>query len=74
MPEVQPLVAPPRILAQSHPVSVLAPRQAATAALTEGRQLNRQIAHAQVRVQHRRTLPVTQLDFYQQRQKPSPKK
>jgi hypothetical protein len=70
--QVNPLVtSPPRILASSH-LTRISPRHAATASLSTDKQLDRQIAHSQMRVQYRRTLPLTQQDFYLQRQKPSP--
>lgn len=68
--ELVPLgVAPPTILAQSRLMSRMHPQHAAMAALTTQKQLDRQIAHAQMRVQYRRPLPITQQDFYRQRGK-----
>lgn len=66
--EVMPLAnPPPTILAQSRLSGRMHPRHAAVAALSHQKQLDRQTAHAQMRVQYRRALPLTMLDFQQQR-------
>lgn len=61
------MAAPPTILASSRlTYTFTRPRQVGVAALSKSKQLDRQTAHAQMRVQYRRSLPVTQVDFYNQ--------
>jgi hypothetical protein len=71
MPDVEQFAgtAPPRILATSSLVLRTKPLHAATAALSPQQKLDRQIAHARVRAQYHKTLPITQEKFMKQRQK-----
>lgn len=64
-PEVTPLATtPPTILASSVLSQVLKPRHASIATQSETKQLAKQTARRQLRQQERRTLPVTEVDFY----------
>jgi hypothetical protein len=56
--------APPTILASSTETSRVKPRHAALAAQSETKQLQKQAARRQLQQQQRRSLPLTQQDFY----------
>jgi hypothetical protein len=64
MPEVELQTAPPIILATSTLGQVMKPRHAAMAAQSETKQLQKQAARRLLQQQQRRSLPITQVDFY----------
>jgi hypothetical protein len=66
---ITPMAAPPTILATSRLNTRIQPVHAAKASLSGEKQLARQTAHAQMRVQYVRALPVTQQRFYEMHKK-----
>jgi hypothetical protein len=67
MSDVQPWAVttpPPTILASSSLNQKLHPRHATLATQSETKQLSKQVARRQLRQQQRRSLPMTQYDFY----------